>query len=658
MVDSLNIYPLIFLIAALLSFTLPGVVLLEKTGLKINSWEKIIVGTTVGLIAFTLISYLLIVINMTLLLIPMVVILDVFALRKIRSLKSGLSLPNKKHLLALILVFGLGIIGQMAIIAPSGVTINGDLVFWSAHGHDSMWHIALMEELKKGYPLQNPVFAGERLVNYHFFSDVAPAMFSKYFYLPNIDLYFRYFPFIFSLLLGSLAFLLGRKIGNSFSAGVWAAIFTYFAGSFGYILTWMQSRTIGGESVFWATQIQSSIGNPPQITAFVIVLAFLYLFLFFLENQKNKKLMILCAMLAGSLAVFKVYGGVVVLGGLLTIGIWQLIRERSFTLLLLSAFSGILAAILYLPNSIGSTGFLIWEPWWFIRTMVVVPERLNLLDWELKRQTYIAEHNLKRVAQLEGTAFLIFLFGNLGMRFVGIFNMKTIVSTALKNYFHLFLFVVLTSSFIFPMLFLQKGVASNSIQFMQYFLLLMGIIAGITVSKFLVSFKTHLQIIIGFLIIAAAIPTQVSLIADFYSRPPVSKISNDEQLALKFINEDTPKNSIIMTSLYDKHFNQNASTPHIWDWFDTSYVSAMSSRRVFLSDSEQVDIMGYNLKSRARVVEQIFQETDTIKFIKSLKNTRIDYLYFPKPLKPAIDLEKTSLKQIFSNSSVELWKVN
>lgn len=656
MLVAIMTFPL-FLLAAFLCFTMPGVFLLEKAHFQFKNWEKYFLATSLGLASFTLLSYIGIVLHLNFLAILIVIITIIIALETFLESIKKLAFPNLKQTILLIIIFFVGIVGQMAVIAPSGIEKNGDLVFWSAHGHDSMWHISLMEEIKKGYPLQNPVFAGEKLVNYHFFSDIAPTIFSEYFRFSNLDLYFRFFPSLYSLLLGALAYFLGKRMGGSFAAGIWATIFTYFAGSFGWIITWIQNRSIGGETIFWATQIQSSIGNPPQIAIFVVLLAFMFFFLDFLKDQKNWSKLIICVLLAGSLIEFKVYGGVIVLGSLLLVGSWQFLKERRLQLLLLAVSSSILSAVLYLPNTVGSMGFLIWEPWWYIRTMIVIPGRLNLLDWELRRQTYLSENNIKRVILLESTSFSIFLLGNLGMRFIGLLEVGKIFSSVLKDYFHLLLILTIGSSFILPMLFLQKGVASNSIQFMQYFLLLTGIMAGIGVGRFTQKLESTKQIIIGIVIILIAVPTQAGLIYSFYINPPLAKIDSGEQTALKFIKENTLESSVIITPSYNKYLNLKIATPPIWAWFDTGYVSALSARRTFISDTEQIDIMGYDFKNRLTAQKEIFEGTDSLKFIKTLKDNHINYLYFPRILRPAINLQQTPLKQIFSNNSVEIWKV-
>lgn len=646
-----------FLLLALICFTFPGAFLLSKTKTSLSFWEEVILGTAVGLIFFTLLSYLLLVINLHFLLIP---IIFIFALLYLKQYLFKLKIPaiSRKRFIILLVLFTLGVVGQLLIIAPSGVYLNGDLIFWSSHGHDGLWHISLMNEYNQGFPMQNPVFAGEKLVNYHFFSDIAPADFNHYFKLPKLDLYFRFFPLLFSTLLGALAYLLGAKLGGNFQTGVWAVIFTYFAGSFGYVVTFLQNRTFGGESLFWASQIQSSIGNPPQIAAFIIVLAFLYLFSIF-QKIADKYIFTLCIMLAGSLVAFKVYGAIVILASLGLAGLAQAIKDKRFNILILFSLSSLLSALLYLPNSQSSSSFLIWEPWWFIRTMVVAPDRLNWLDLELRRQTYIYESNWKRVLQLEITAFLIFFFGNLGTRFLGLLYLPKFLKTFFNSYLTMIITLICLVSLLFPLFFLQKGVASNTIQFLQYFLLLFGILSAITVNEISKRVKIKfLNIALAILVIFLSVPTQLSLINSFYNRLPFAKIEKEELSALKFLRENSNETSIILTPPYNKYLNLSSPVPQIWDWSDTSYVAALSERSAYLEDTEQVDIMGYKLNDRAALQELIFSENDPQFVEQKLKEETINYLYFPIALKPKADLTKTALQKVFTNSTVEIWRVD
>ncbi len=563
-------------------------------------------------------------------------------------MKRGLKISFNLKTLIVLIVFTIGIIGQLAIISPSGTYQNGDLVFWSAHGHDGPWHIALVEEMKKGYPFENPIFAGEKLTNYHFFSDILPTMVSLYTPISNLDSYFRLFPFVYSILLGSSVYFLTKKLTNSFSASIWAVIFTYFAGSFGYIID-------KGESVFWATQIQSSSGNPPQIISNFLFLAGIYYVLVFLEQvnkRQQTKYFLISLVILAVISSFKIYAGFVLLLTLAIVGTWNLIFKKDFRLFVLALVSGVAALAIYLPNSANSASFLIYEPWWYIRTMIVEPSRLNLLDWELRRQTYIVESNWKRVIWLEGMGFLIFFFGNLGMRFIGLWEfLKT----------NLIFKVAIVISIVMPLLFLQKGVASNTAQFLQYFILLFGILSGIAMSKLANSkIKT---IVLGTAVIILMVPTQLTLLRDFYVsegslRQPFTRVSSSELEALEHIKKNTEETTVILTPPYNQYLNQKKQIPEIWDWFDTSYVSAFSARRAYFDDYEQVDIMGYGYKPRLKTKELIFNEKNTNKVKEALLSTNADLIYFPKDLRPQVELDKIGLTLFYENSNVEVWRIN
>lgn len=603
-------------------------------------------GAIVGYVGFSLLAYILILLNVPFLIIPFMLVFGVSIIKPLKSeIKKVHLVFNLKNII-IVIVFALGIFGQLAVIAPSGILSNGDVLFWSAHGHDAPWHIAIMNQINNGWPFNNPIFAGEKLLNYHFFSDIAPAIFSKYTPLNDFDSYFRVFPFIYSLFLGASTFFLVKRLTNSSTAAIWALIFTYFAGSFGYLIG-------KGESVFWGTQPQSSSGNPPQIISDFLVLSALYFLKLFLDNKKSKTLFFICTLIFGTITVFKVYAGVVLFGALGFASVWEFIKYKDYKLMLLTIASGTLAAFLYLPNTSGSSSFLIFEPWWYIRTMIVEPSRLNLLDWELRRQTYIFEHNWKRVIFLEAAGFAIFFFGNLGMRFIGLWDFIKTTKDSYKNTFNLVFILTISLSIILPLLFLQKGVASNTGQFLQYYILLFGILAGISTAKITSKYTLLIP-----LIIVLMVPTQVKLLKEFYGRAAFAKISAAEIEALDFIKDNTKKTDTILTPPYNQYLDTKEITPNIWDWFDTSYVSALSSRITYMDDYEQLDIMGYRYSERLEVKKQIFESLNTETVKDNLKKTNTDILYFPKLVSPKIDLTSIGVTRMFENQEVEVWKIN
>lgn len=649
---------ILFLIVSILTFTLPGFYLLNKARHGLNeNLDKFVTFTVFGLVIFTLSAYALTAVHLRFLM----YIFPISGLWAAYKFKKNILQTKFKinHKLFFWTVLIIGIIGQVAVNAPSGFPYKDGIYFYSSHGHDGVWHLSLMEEMTKNtFPFQNPELAGEKLQNYHFFVDLLMSEFSRLFNFSNLDIYFRFMPIIFSLLLGLSSFIFVREWSKSEQVGIWAMIFTYFAGSFGYLLYIPTHKSLGGESIFWVSQTQSVLGNPPHAAAFIIVTTFLFCLLKLIK-EKNMFFFLLCAILGGAVIEFKVYAGVLILAGLFVLGIFELIFKKIYQTLLLFGATAIIALVIYLPSSANSGDFLLWQPWWYIRTMVVAPDRLNWMDLELRRQTYIAENNWKRVVQVELTAFLIFLFGNLGMRFLGFWAIyKQIKNRIFENSFNLFFITITTASFFIPAFFLQKGVAWNSIQFNQYFLLLFGFSAAIAVCEILKLFKSKLvKIAFGMAVFLLAVPTQLGLLWQFYSNKPLSRISYEEIEALSFLKKQNEGR--VLVAPFNKYERDKYKDPPIpiYAWYDTGYVPAFSSKQTLISDEEQVNIMGYSVDNLLQERMEAFQTSDVNLVNSFLKKYNIDYIYFSFDQKFATESGQIKTDKIFENRDAKILKV-
>lgn len=649
-----------FLVISLITFTLPSYKILRLINYRPKGFlEDFTIASIFGITFFTISAYVLSFLHLrsVLWIIPVVGVLVL--IKALRSIDFGFL---KEKILVnkfILLIFFIGIIFQVAVNAPSGMEYDGGIYFFSSHGHDGVWHLSLMEEMKKGeFPFKNPEFLGNTLQNYHFFSDLLMSEMSRLYKFSNLDIYFRFMPVVFSLLLGLASFLLVRNWTGSKVAGVWSLFFVYFAGSFGYILTIPQNHNLSGETIFWVSQTHSVLGNPPHASAFIIFIAFLISFFNFVK-ERNKPYFWLCVFFGAVIIEFKIYAGLLILGGLLVTGVFEILGKRKFEIMTLFLYTLILSLLIYFPNSRNSQEFLVFEPWWFIRTMVVAPDRLNWLDLELRRQTYISEDNLKRVIQLEATAFLIFLFGNLGMRFIGFFTyFKLIFKSIYKEYFNLFFIVVTTAAFLIPVFFLQKGVAWNTIQFNQYFLLLFGFLAAITASQIINVLKLKiLKIIVIFLIVLLSVPTQVGLLLQFYTNLPLSKISYESLGALSYLNKNSNQEDIVLTVPFDKYRNPNEYPPKsIHNWYDTGYVSAFSGRRTLLSDEEQVKIMGYKVDDLLVSRTEAFEDPTGDK-LKSFANKYSARYFYLESDQQFLKTPK-NFKLIYDKNEVRIYKIN
>lgn len=659
-----------FLILSVIIFTSPGRLVVGSLRYKFQGFlETYTVSTVLGICLFTFSAYLLAAVNLRFLIwiFPLAGFFGIWKLRRgiMNFGPIGIGQDLKKVFLIVLLI---GVIGQLAVNAPSGLKYQDGIYFWSSHGHDGVWHISLMEEMHKDiFPFQNPEFAGHRLQNYHFFVDLLMSELTRMFPFSNLDVYFRFMPLLFSILLGLGSYIFVRAWSKSDLAGVWAMFFTYFAGSFGYLLSIPANHNLNGETIFWVSQTQSVLGNPPHASAFIILTVFLFLLVRFYQDNL-KSLVPILIFLGGVIIEFKVYGGVLILGGLLVVGIWQIFKERKIISLALFILTTLFALVIYLPNSVNSQDFLIWQPWWFIRTMIVAGDRLNWIDLENRRQTYILQHNYKRVIELETIAFLAFLFGNLGMRFLGFWTwVGQFRNKTLFENFNIFFASITLASFLIPVFFVQKGVAWNAIQFNQYFLLLFGFLAAVSVSSLMARTRIkNLKFLIVFLIVLLSVPTQLGLLWQFYSNSPLSKVSFEELDGLNFLQKNSSQGDIILTPHYNEYAKNKYQPPvPISTWSDTGYVSAFTNLSTYLTDKDQLDIMGYNINQLIDERRKLFVDPnpaihnspDPKVFNNFIERNHIKYVYLVYDEQFAAPVDKLNLELVYHSNNVRIYKV-
>ena len=564
----------------------------------------------------------------------------------------------------ILLVATLGIVLQLAVISPSGLKVNSDLLFWSSHGHDGIWHIAVANELQRTFPPLNPIFAGEKLVNYHFFSDIPLAFINSLTGIPKITLYFHILPVIYSFFLGYFAYKAGKELGRNKLTGLFSVFAVYFIGSFGFIVTLLQNRGVGGESLFWATQVQSSIGNPPQILANIFLLAFTYYLARYLQGGSLQGRVppcqkLLLTLLPALASASKIYAGLVIYPALLIVAMYRYIATKKTDLLIISVISGLLTLAIYLPFTKSAGSFLIWEPLWYGKRLFLDAGRIGIPNFAFILQHYESLTSIKSYIGLfvkyNFPALLLMIFGNLGVRSLGFLAIPVLFKK--NKLISIFLLATAGIAFIIPNLFLQKGVATNTSQTFQYMLLVFGLYFALATSS-LFSKIHNLRSKTLFLIVvfALSIPTQIGLLHEFYRRPAFAKISRAELEALSFIKNNYQGNQTILTPPYDRYYEEVGNpTPHIWDWFDTSYVAALSEKQTYFADYEQVDIMGYDYQHRKNIQESIFQtEFDPDMF----KQEKINLIYFPKTRAPKTNFSTIpTMKKVYNNSEVEIWEI-
>jgi len=540
--------------------------------------------------------------------------------------------------LGLVILLLLGTVSWSLTMVKSGIIYPFGMGFWGANGHDGIWHVALINNLSKG-AFDIPIFAGYTLQNYHIGFDLLVAFLNKETSIPVVNLYFQVLPPIFSLLIGLLTYWFTKLLTNSKKSGILASFFTFFGGSFAWILG-------KGESTFWSQGAISTLINPPYALSLIFILLGL---ICLIKYHKTKKILflLLSSLFLGILIEIKVYAGILVLGGLFVSGIFRLAKEKKSDGLVVFVLSLVLSLVLFLPSLKGSSKLLIWQPFWFLETMMGISDRLGWAKFYSAMMTYKSGGIIIKGILAYSMAFAIFIVGNIGTRVLAFKN----INLKKFNSIDLFIWFVIGGGILIPTFVLQKGTPWNTIQFFYYSLFFSGILAGVVLSKFnkwLVS-----------LIVVLTIPTTIITLKDVYlpKRPP-AVLLKEELSALEFLKNQP--DGVVLTYPFDrqkaKEAEANPPRP-LYLYESSAYVSAFSGKTTFLEDEVNLDITGYDWKTRREEVENWYKEKDQEKAREFLKENNIKYIYWIEPQQAYLGEGQLGLNGLYENTEVDIWKV-
>jgi len=555
---------------------------------------------------------------------------------------------KNRHLLLAIL---------FSIIFLSATILNGlkydfGYGFWNAHGHDAIWHLAVINQSLKSVPPPNPVFSGTLLTGYHWGYDFLLQLVHSFTNIPSITLYFQIFPIVMTVFFVYLSFKLKN---NHKVSGLIFLFLNFFAGSFGYIVTLIKSGQIGGESIFWSMQSISTLINPPYALSLLIFMSALILYQKNLK-KRSTKLSLLIGFLFGLNTIIKIYASVISGLTILILFLRSFIKkEKQYTknlfLILLSA--GITSLFFLSIIGFSSSSNLIFKPFWFVNSLIDAYDKLyipqiSVLRFNLENQFSLLKFPILLLIYL--FSFLTFLIGNMGTRILGIFNIFKKVKLKQLNNLDIFLLTSTIISLTIPMLFIQTGTPWNTIQFFYYFLF----ISNYYFTNFLSKIYKNKKVIF-YLIIFLTIPTTISTIKSFVGFPPPANLPISEIDALNFLKNQP--NGIVLSPSFDQH-QPKPNTPIPLSLYQTSaYVSAFSGKISFLEDYMNLDITGYDWQNRKKQVDDFFSSSDGIKATGFLLNNQIDYIYLPHNTSLPSSLPNHQLDQIYQQSDIKIYKV-
>ncbi|MBI4033342.1 MAG: hypothetical protein HY377_02430 [Candidatus Blackburnbacteria bacterium] len=527
--------------------------------------------------------------------------------------------------------------------------------FWGPNGHDGVWHIALINHLARG-SFAIPVFSGEIIRNYHIGFDLILAFLNRATGIPAQILYFQIVPLFLSLAAGFVTYKLVLFWKNSRSAALWATFFVYFGGNFGWILTLIRSRGLGGESMFWSQQAISTLINPPFATSIVLMLLGIY---FLAKYDKSRRVFDLLAtvIVFGLLGQIKVYAGILAIFSLLVIAVLRLLAKRDATLLGIFVLTAAFSVALFLPLNRGSSQLLVFQPFWFLETMMALSDRLDWHKFYEAMTTYRAGEIWTKAILAYGVAFGIFLIGNMGTRMLGVIEVFRIFKKKEVDIVAIFLSSVGVTGVILPMLFLQKGTPWNTIQFFYYTLVAFGILAGVSIEELLKKMRSKKAVVV--VIVLLTIPSTIATLKHYLPGRPPAKISNEELSALAFLQQQG--DGVVLTYPYDQEAAKLAesSPPRpLYLYESTAYVAAFSNKPVYLEDEVNLNIMDYPWRARRIKVEEFLATLEQKVARDFLRENEIKYVYWVGKQRARLGEGQLGLTQIFENKEVKIYRVD
>ena len=632
----------------ILAIIVPGLLLTDKTLKRdVSPVLRIFISSVVGFVILTLFFYISSLISFkSLVFIYLLTSLILFVRLKIYKSFVGLLKIKISSFLIFLLIIA-GTIFQVIPTFRSGLNFIYGLGFWGPNTHDGLWHMALVNQLIRSVPPENPIYSLTTLKNYHYFYDLLVAVTNYLSAIPVVDLIFRFYPVLFSLMLGVGSYYLSMKLFKSKLAAFFGLYLIYFAGSFGWIVEFIREKHFGGESAFWANQAVSFNLNPPFASSLIIVIALLHI-LFNLNGFATKKNVFLASILAGSLIGFKSYGAILILASLLIVAIFR--KQLSFLVTFVGAT--LISILIFLPNFNISSSVLIFSPFWFIHSMIDSPDRVGWVRVTLAREAGFSTGNWFKFIGAEALSLVIFIAGNLGLRIISLFSLVKIKSI-IKDEKFLFVFILALLSFLIPILFIQSGNPWNTIQFSYYGLYVTALVSGTVIASFIVKLPKLPKVFLVLTVLILAPVNSVVTASGYLSNQPHAFVPFQESEGLQFLSKQP--DGVVLTYPYDNRLKQKIPEPWPTLVYDsTAYVAALSKKAVYLEDEPQNQILLTEYKKRLVATKDFFLKP-LFQSLEFLQDNNIKYVYLPKIYNVRLDESNGIVRKIFENEELIIY---
>lgn len=554
----------------------------------------------------------------------------------------------------LLLILIPAFVAQMMTIMPSGsYYCSGSscgVFFWGAHGHDAVWHLAIINRAFNSFPFASPIFAGEPLKGYNYLLDLILFLLTKIGISPLFS-YFKLIPLVWFSLMTIVTVQCARKIQDSPLFVGLLLFFIYFGGSFSYLLTLMNHGTIWDSSGLLAMQSGLSLVNPQFAFSLVAITATLS---HLMEKRINSYWIAFLIAVAFGL---KFYAGVIGFFLVFMFYVISLIQQRKLLVFLkrsaiLTTFAIIVLFTFYNPwESMKSGSTLKFDPMATIHPIIEEPELFYLKDTVNAR--YFLEAAMKETGKfsprylgIELMTLGLFVVLNLGTRVVGFVYFAKQLFRKKISPVEIAIGLTILFSFSLTALFIQKGIWWNTIQFTYYALFLSSIFAALAL-KSLFHKQSLITLTVAAVVIIFTLPTSIDIIRGFASFPAPAYAPEEELEALSFLKKQ-PDGVVYATAFNKKNQTIKTAPYPLIQYDDTAYITAFSGKQSFMADKTQLDLLSTPYANRLKQVQ--LADCDIL--------NRVTYIYAvkgcPDPLLDSCGITNQSKR--FENKRVVIYQ--
>ena len=499
------------------------------------------------------------------------------------------------------LVFTIIILAWL-ILAPwlwlSGPKNGGFLVFGS---HDSLWHLSLIAEIaNRGLPPQFPGMNGVLLTNYNYLGDLLWSLFVK---ILNIPPWLWYFRIGNLLVIGSFLlaiYLFSKKIAHDWQVGIFSVLLASLGGTAAFLIPLINSSQKNWQSnSFMLSPVIQYATNLHAILALTILLASLYFYYLFFQNQKIKNGIWAGIFMGVLFGIKALYFLPFFLASCLIAAISLIKKEVK---LVIPTLVSLIVFIILFKFFVKPTNGLIpfqFRPLWLLEKMVEDPDRFYWPKMVFLDQQYRSTNDFFRLTISAIVKIFLYLAGNLWLRFLGILWLfKKAVNKNSSLFYQLSLLTIIFSVLL-PLLITPNPDHYNAVQIGRIGLFLSALFLGISLKR------KPLAFLIIFILM---------ILTTFRVNRNILFISSQEYQALNFLKNNSYPEEVVM-DLVKSHQ-------------DYIVVPALAQRKTFFSDTKQADLFGVDYQKRLALQKNFLEGKLTKEEVpKLLTENNISYVY-------------------------------